>query len=368
MQLHASWKALFALITTVNEAGDRNVAGFTGAMTKLVQPFVLLLAANDKKEIAILHQPHNFGSTLLRPSNKVGCLVGVGPSAIPIMLDHKGALCSIKAIVPPIGDIVGCTTVDNIATLPTPPANVDGDGVAADGGNAAKDDDGVPANGIQNGGRRRRGRRNNAANGDSDSVAATGGYVAAAGGGIAAVGNGAANLTALSCFIPAPFLCNAVLAADSPYPLALIVAARAAREAHVHAHDGEEEFDESDVDAHVELFSLWCLGVHQGKVAETRFSLAPDNSELADWSARLHCKNILPSVAMAGTLPASLEDTAAILRSLAADISHLQGSGESEQAPARAAQLYQSEGRKEKEQGGEMARNQSTPCPQCGVK
>jgi hypothetical protein len=67
MHLHASWKALFALITTVNEAGDRNVAGFTGAMeleaslgkkmTKLVQPFVLLLAANDKKGITILHHP-----------------------------------------------------------------------------------------------------------------------------------------------------------------------------------------------------------------------------------------------------------------------------------------------------------------------
>jgi hypothetical protein len=32
MHLHASWKALFASITTVNEAGNRNVAGFTGAM------------------------------------------------------------------------------------------------------------------------------------------------------------------------------------------------------------------------------------------------------------------------------------------------------------------------------------------------
>ncbi len=32
MQLHASWKALFASITTVNKASNRNVAGFTGAM------------------------------------------------------------------------------------------------------------------------------------------------------------------------------------------------------------------------------------------------------------------------------------------------------------------------------------------------
>ncbi len=61
--------------------------------------------------------------------------------------------------------------------------------------------------------------------------------------------------------------------------------------------------------------------MHQGKVDETRFLLAPDNGELTDWSARLHRENILPSVATAGTLPASSEDTAAILWSLGAGIS-----------------------------------------------
>ena len=96
MHLHISWNALFTSITMVNEAGDRNVAGFTGTMdleaslgekmTKLVQRFGLLLAANEKKGIAILHHPHNFGGTLLRPSNKVGCLVGVGSSAVPVVL------------------------------------------------------------------------------------------------------------------------------------------------------------------------------------------------------------------------------------------------------------------------------------------
>ncbi len=129
MHLHASWKALFASITTVNEAGDRNVAGFTGAMelkaslgekmTKLVQPFGLLLAANDKKGITILHHPYNFGGTLICPSNKVGCLVGVCSSAIPVMLDHDGALRPIVANVLPIAAIADCATVDDLATLPT---------------------------------------------------------------------------------------------------------------------------------------------------------------------------------------------------------------------------------------------------------
>ncbi len=75
------------------------------------------------------------------------------------------------------------------------------------------------------------------------------------------------------------------------------------------------------INAHVELFSLWCLGVHQGKVAETRFSIAPDNGKLNDWCACLHRAHIMPSIEAAASLPASTTDTANILWSLAAGIS-----------------------------------------------
>ena len=363
MHLHISWNALFTSITMVNEAGDRNVAGFTGAMdleaslgekmTKLVQRFGLLLAANEKKGIAILHHPHNFGGTLLCPSNKVGCLVGVGSSAVPVVLDHDVALCSITANVlpiPAIADcaIADCAIVDKFAALPTAPANVNGDFVAIAGGDADEDDDSAPANGVQAGNRHQRGQHsNNAAarqhGNDVDGTAAGNGAagrarVAPTGRcGAPSNGNddsvtigegnddpadgGGTNLKALSCFIPTPFLSNAVLAADSSSPLELIIAARSVRDTHVLMHEGEEEFDEGNVDAHIELFSLWCLGVHQGKVGVTRFLLATHDGEIADWSTRLHRENILPGIARAGTLPASLEDTTAILRSLTAGIS-----------------------------------------------
>jgi hypothetical protein len=84
----------------------------------------------------------------------------------------------------------------------------------------------------------------------------------------------------------------------------------------------EEDFDKGDVTAHIDLFSLWCICIHQGQVAKRRFSIAPDDSKLADWSTHLHCKNIIPSVATASIHPPSLMDTANILRSLAAGISH----------------------------------------------
>ncbi len=69
-------------------------------------------------------------------------------------------------------------------------------------------------------------------------------------------GGGLVNLKVLSCFVPAPFLCNAILALDSLSPFALIVAARAAQKEHVRANAGEEDFDEGNVTAHIDLFSL----------------------------------------------------------------------------------------------------------------
>jgi hypothetical protein len=65
-------------------------------------------------------------------------------------------------------------------------------------------------------------------------------------------------------------------------------------------------------------FYLWCLGVHQGQVPETRFTVAPDDNELSEWSAHLHREHILPSLATAAAVPASVEDTADLLRSIAA--------------------------------------------------
>jgi hypothetical protein len=247
MQLHASWKALFALITTVNEAGDRNVAGFTGAMdlkaslnikmTKLVQPFGLLLAANNKKEIAILHHPHNFGGTLLCLSNKVGCLIGVGPSTILVVLDHKGALCSIKAIVPPITDIVSCITVDDLATLPPPPPNIDGNGVAAYGGQTSKNDDGIPPDGVQNGGCCRRGKCNNTANGDSNKSPPAR-QCCCRRWRHRRCWQGRCQPYSTLVLHPRPFSLQRGPRCGLPPPLMLIVATRVAREAHVHAHDG----------------------------------------------------------------------------------------------------------------------------------
>jgi hypothetical protein len=130
MPLHTSCTALFNSLTTVNESGNQNIAGVTGTMdfeanangkmTQLNQPFNIILVVNSSRGITVLHNPHNFGGTLLRPMNKVRCLVGTCPVSIPVIADHGAALLSIQEIVPTIEDIIAGLTVNNLSALPTP--------------------------------------------------------------------------------------------------------------------------------------------------------------------------------------------------------------------------------------------------------
>ena len=131
-------------------------------MTLLTLPLGLLLVANNSKEVQIIHHPHNFGGTLLRPTHKVGCLVGMGPNAIPVILSHQSALSPVLAVVPPIADIKASLTTNALAALLIPRPR------------------------------------------------------------------GVVNLKSINCFIPTPFLRNAILSADSSAPLLLVLAGQAA--------------------------------------------------------------------------------------------------------------------------------------------
>jgi hypothetical protein len=101
MTLHASWNTLFNLLTTVNESGNQNIAGVTGAMdfnanpklnmVRLNQAYNFLLMAISTREVTILHNPYNFGGTLLCPTDKVRCLVGKGSSAFLVIVNHQAA-------------------------------------------------------------------------------------------------------------------------------------------------------------------------------------------------------------------------------------------------------------------------------------
>ena len=117
MTLRASWNAFFNWLTMVSKSGNWNIAGFTGAMdleansdvkmTRLNQAYNFLLMANSTRGVTILHDPHNFGGTLFCPTDKVGCLVGKGPSGLSVIVNHQAALRFILVTAPPAADIEG---------------------------------------------------------------------------------------------------------------------------------------------------------------------------------------------------------------------------------------------------------------------
>ena len=123
------------------------------------------------------------------------------------------------------------------------------------------------------------------------------------------------------------------------------------------------------INAHVELFSLWCLGVHQGKVTKTRFSIAPDNGELNDWCACLHRAHIMPSIKAAASLPASTMDTANILWSLAAGISCTSKEPEHQNKihPKQLDYIKEKDARKKNKANNKWHPTQLMPCAQRSV-
>jgi hypothetical protein len=132
MILQTSWTALFNWLTLMNKSGNRNIAGFTGPMDfeanlnikmmRLNQPLCFLLMANNSKEVTIIHHPNNFGgTTLLHPTDKVGCLVGTGPNATPVVHNHQSALQSVQAIVPPSRTLEPASRLTRLQPLSSPP-------------------------------------------------------------------------------------------------------------------------------------------------------------------------------------------------------------------------------------------------------
>jgi hypothetical protein len=65
------------------------------------------------------------------------------------------------------------------------------------------------------------------------------------------------NFKALRSFFLAPFLRNAILAADSLSPLALVLTGRAVREELINTHNEDEDFDEEDVKWNYSPSGVW---------------------------------------------------------------------------------------------------------------
>ncbi len=173
MPLHTSWTALFNSLTRVNKSGNRNIPGFTGAMDFEANSNGRMTQLNQSFNVILVANSTKGIAVLYNPHNFGGILlrptnkVGCLFRTGPVSIP---IIVDHKAALLSIQEIV--PTIEDI-----------------NAGLTINDLSTLPT---------------------PDDAA------------------GVINLETLRNFFPAPFLCNAILAADSLSPLALILAGRAA--------------------------------------------------------------------------------------------------------------------------------------------
>jgi hypothetical protein len=132
--------------------------------------------------------------------------------------------------------------------------------------------------------------------------------------------NGLINFKGLKMFVPAPFLCNPVMEAMTSCPFALIIASTEAYNAHIQEHANNKDLYANDISTHCNIFIFWCMGVAQGTIPQTRFSVLPDNEDFKTHTSRLHQECIIPTLTAAAAAPANQGDTIDVLRQLGANM------------------------------------------------
>ena len=133
MPLSPSWKTHFLQgLAAVNAIGDRNTKKFTKAMTHdtavdtkmkyLNEDHNLILVADNKKQVVLLHIIKNLGGTTINPTNKVATLFGLGPDAQVVALDVGAAITTQSKQIQPAADIIAAAAIGtgSLCTLQAP--------------------------------------------------------------------------------------------------------------------------------------------------------------------------------------------------------------------------------------------------------
>jgi hypothetical protein len=133
MPLSPSWKTHFLQgLAPLNAIGDRNMSKYTEAMTYnaavdtkmkyLNKDHNLILVADHKKQVIILHNLKNYGGTILQPDNKVAALLGLGPNAHVVTLNASTAVTAQSKRTQSAADIIAAATIgtDTLRALRAP--------------------------------------------------------------------------------------------------------------------------------------------------------------------------------------------------------------------------------------------------------
>ena len=126
MRLAATFQDYFAA-RAGDDGGNRNAKGYNATMDAksplgiaikaLSDVDGVMLSANTKKEVKLIHGLHNFGNTLPRPENKIGGFFGMGNKAFAGVVDHEDAFAQLTIKVPSHDEISTCTTSAELYAL-----------------------------------------------------------------------------------------------------------------------------------------------------------------------------------------------------------------------------------------------------------
>jgi hypothetical protein len=130
---HPNWATSFVNRAN-NDAGNRNLQAFSDVLGSEVSTEAklrdlvdeldtVILAADAKRSIMLLHSPKNFGGTRSRPDNKVTCMIGFGARAASILPDLNSAFVDTRIVVPSVQDLAACESAEEVANIPAPNKN-----------------------------------------------------------------------------------------------------------------------------------------------------------------------------------------------------------------------------------------------------
>jgi hypothetical protein len=122
MPLTPSWKMhVLQGLVPLNKIGDQNVTKFSEAMTHnaavetkmkyLSEDHNLILIADNKKQVIILHNLKNYGGATLQPTNKVAALFEIGPGTQVIVLDVNATISTQSKCTQSAADIITAATI-----------------------------------------------------------------------------------------------------------------------------------------------------------------------------------------------------------------------------------------------------------------
>ena len=133
MNLTNAWKQHF-LSLPGNEQGNRNMESFSLSMSSTQSIGVrlnsfaedvdtVIFIADLNKKVAVIHSPKNHGGTRNRPTNKISCLIGLGPQAACVVLNESQAVSDCNIRTPTLDELEECTTKEDVKALDPPDNN-----------------------------------------------------------------------------------------------------------------------------------------------------------------------------------------------------------------------------------------------------